>query len=67
MNNRLKIISVHGAPPMYEGIFAKKLFIGGQTFWGKIFMGKVVLDGRTSDQIIPTWVMSFINDKYIFQ
>ena len=41
MNNRLKIISVHGAPPMYEGIFAKKLFMGGQTFLGKRFVGKL--------------------------
>ena len=46
MNNRLKIISVHGAPPMYEGIFAKKNFHGGTNFFGKKIYGKVVLDGR---------------------
>ena len=40
---------------------------GGQTFFGQIIYGEVILNGRANDQIIPRWGRSFINDKCIFQ
>ena len=45
----------------------KKFLMGRQTlFWGKNY-GKVVLNWKTNDQIMPRNVTSFVNDKCIFQ
>ena len=63
-------MSVHSAPPNVGGVFfQKKLFRGGggANLFGQKIYGKVVLDRRTSDQIMPTWVRSSVNDKFIFQ
>ena len=69
MNNRLKITSVHGAPPLkYGRIFSKKSFSWGEkNFFGQKNYGEVVLNWRTNDQIMPRFWRSFINDKCIFQ
>ena len=63
-------MSVHSAPPnvCMRGFFPKKAFHGGgANLFGQKIYGKVVLDRRTSDQIMPTWVRSSVNDKFIFQ
>ena len=36
-------------------------------FFGQIIYGEVILNGRTTDQIMPMWGRSFINEKCIFQ
>ena len=67
MNNRLKIISVHG---VWEDFFQKKLLVRGQKlFWANKIIrgGGGVLNWTTNDQIMPRFGRSFINDKCIFQ
>ena len=39
----------------------------GTKFFGQRIYGKVILNGRTNDQIMARWRRSFKNDKYIFQ
>ena len=49
------------------GFFPKNVFHEWTNFfWQKIY-GKVALNGRTNDQIMPTCRRGFINDKCIFQ
>ena len=71
MNNRLKIISVLGAPLESMGRFFQKIYIyfhgRTKTFLGNKNYGKVFLNRRTNDQIMPRFGRSFISDKCIFQ
>ena len=70
MNNRLRIVSVHGAPSkVWEDFFQKTSshHEGTKMFLGKKNYGEVALNWRTNDQIIPRFGRRFINDKYIFQ
>ena len=69
MNNRLKIISVLGAPlKVWEHLFQRKSFSWEEkNFFGKKNYGKVVLNRRTNDQIMSRFGRSFINDNCIFQ
>ena len=69
INNRLKIISVHGTPLWsIGGFFPKKSFSwGDKRFFGQKKYGEVVLNWRTNDQIMPRFGKSFINYKCIFQ
>ena len=64
MNNRLKIISVHGAPLyVWKDFFQKKLFMRGQKhFWLKKYW-EVVLNWRTNDHIMSSFRRSFKNDN----
>ena len=70
MNNRLKIISVRGAPaPLKYGrnFFQKQLLLKGQKlFWAKKLWGGCS-NRWTNDQIMAMSGRSFLNDKCIFQ
>ena len=47
--------------------FPKKLLVREQKLFCSKNYGKVVLNWRTSDQIMPRFGKGFINDKCIFQ
>ena len=48
----------------WEVIF---LLLMGDKLFGQRTHGEVIVNGRTNDQIIPSWGKSFRNDKCIFQ
>ena len=52
MNNHQKMISLYGAPKVWENFFRESLSWWTNLFEQKIY-GEFILNGRTNDQIMP--------------
>ena len=70
MNNGKAFSSLNGGivELLIPTFFQKKSSLEGtKTFLGKKKYGEIVLNWKTTDQIMPRFERSFINDKCIFQ
>ena len=52
---------------LWNSLYQHKQFLWGTNFFEQNHYWEVILNGKTIDQIMPSWGRSSINDKHTFQ